>query len=77
MQKLSIIYLLRALKALGLINLNFYIISISGVKGKRRVEKTMRGGKSGVDFMCLSRQIILVLLDVGNIVIEMEYVRRM
>lgn len=77
MQKLSIVYLLRALKALGLINLNFYTISIRGVRGKRRVEEIIRGDRSGIGLMCFSCQLILVLLDVGNIVIEMEYVRRM
>lgn len=37
----------------------------------------MSGGRSGESFICFSCQLIFVLLDVGNIVIEMEYVRRM
>ena len=45
--------------------------------GSRREEEIMRGGRSGVDFRYFSCQLIFVLLDVGNIVIEIEYVRRM
>lgn len=37
----------------------------------------MSGGRSGIGFVCFSCQLIFVLFDVGNIVIEMEYVRRM
>lgn len=37
----------------------------------------MRGDSSGVNFIYFSCQLIFVLLDEGNIVIEMEYVSRM
>lgn len=45
--------------------------------GNRREEKVIRGDRSGVGFIYFSCQLIFVLLDVGNIVIEIEYVRRM
>ena len=40
------------------------------------MEKVTSGGRSGIGFMCFSCQLIFVLLDAGNIVIELEYVRR-
>lgn len=45
--------------------------------GSKRVEEIINGGRSGEGFMYFSCQFIFVLLDVGNIVIEIEYVRRM
>lgn len=41
------------------------------------MEEIINGGRSGEGFKYFSCQTIFVLLDVGNIVIEIEYVRRM
>lgn len=66
-------YLLRALKALGLINLiSFLKIEINGVRGRSRVDKVVRTGNIIIFFLFCNCHFIFMLLVEGNRVRDVE-----
>lgn len=61
--------MLRALKALGLFNLNFYnSASAIGVRGKSIVEITISGGKKVIFFVFSNCHFIFMIFVEGNMV---------
>lgn len=72
-QELSIVYLLRALKALGLGNLNSYSNTDSiGVSGNSIVDKITIVGRRVICFVVENCHFIFMLLVEGNIVSAVE-----
>lgn len=70
-------YLLRALKALGLFNLNSYSNTDSiGVSGSIMVDNTTIVGRKVIFFIRGNRHFIFMLFVEGNIVSVVEYVSR-
>jgi hypothetical protein len=70
--------LLRALKALGLSNLNSYSrIDRIGVSGNNMVDSTVIVGRRVICFMEGNCHFIFMLFVEGNIVSAVEYVSRM
>lgn len=70
-------YLLRALKALGLFNLNSYSNTDSiGVSGSIMVDNTTIVGRKVIFFIRGNCHFIFMLFVVGNIVSVVEYVSR-
>ena len=70
-------YLLRALKALGLFNLNSYSNTDSiGVSGSSMVDSTTVVGRRVIFFMRENCHFIFMLFVEGNIVSVVEYVSR-
>lgn len=70
--------MLRALKALGLFNLNSYSrIERIGVSGSSMVDSTVIVGKKIVCFVVENCHFIFILFVEGNIVSAVEYVSRM
>ena len=73
-QKLSKLFLLRALKALGLFNLNSYSSTErTGVRGRIIVDTTMVGRRI-ICFVRSSHHFIFMLFAEGNLVSAVEYV---
>lgn len=71
-------YLLRALKALGLFNLNSYSSTDRiGVSGRSRVDITVIVGSRVICFILENCHFIFILFVEGNIVSAVEYVSRM
>lgn len=71
-------YLLRALKALGLFNLNSYSrIDSIGVSGSSIVDITIIVGRRIICFVVENCHFIFMLFVEGNIVSAVEYVSRM
>ena len=70
-------YLLRALKALGLFNLNSYSSTDSiGVSGSSMVDSTTVVGRRVICFVGENCHFIFMLFVEGNIVSVVEYVSR-
>lgn len=70
-------YLLRALKALGLFNLNSYSNTDSiGVSGSVMVDNTTIVGRKVIFFVRGNCHFIFMLFVEGNIVSAVEYVSR-
>lgn len=70
--------MLRALKALGLFNLNSYSrIERIGVSGSSMVDSTVIVGKKIVCFVVENCHFIFILFVEGNIVSAVEYMSRM
>ena len=70
--------MLRALKALGLFNLNSYSrIERIGVSGSSIVDSTVIVGRRTVCFVVENCHFIFILFVEGNIVSAVEYVSRM
>ena len=73
-QKLSILFLLRALKALGLFNLNPYSSTERmGVRGRVIVDTTVVGRRI-ICFVRSNHYFIFMLFVEGNLVSAVEYV---
>ena len=73
-QKLSKLFLLRALKALGLFNLNSYSSTErTGVRGKIIVDTTIVGRRI-ICFVRSSHHFIFMLFVEGNLVSAVAYV---
>ena len=71
------LYLLRALKALGLFNLNSYTSTDSiGVSGSSMVDSTTVVGRRVICFVGENCHFIFMLFVEGNIVSVVEYVSR-
>ena len=71
------LYLLRALKALGLFNLNSYSSTDSiGVSGSSMVDSTTVVGRRVICFVGENCHFIFMLFVEGNIVSVVEYVSR-
>lgn len=66
------------MKALGLfVNLSFYSSKVRiGDSGRMRVERIIRGARRVVGFKCPNCHLIFMLFVDGNIVRDVEYVRR-
>ena len=70
--------MLRALKALGLFNLNSYSrIERIGVSGNSIVDSTVIVGRRLIHFVVENCHFIFILFVEGNIVSAVEYVSRM
>ena len=70
--------MLRALKALGLFNLNSYSrIERIGVSGNSIVDNTVIVGRRIIRFVVENCHFIFILFVEGNIVSAVEYVSRM
>ena len=70
--------MLRALKALGLFNLNSYSrIERIGVSGRSMVDSTVKVGRKVIRFVVENCHFIFILFVEGNIVSVVEYVSRM
>lgn len=70
--------MLRALKALGLFNLNSYSrIERIGVSGRSIVDSTVKVGRRVIRFVVENCHFIFILFVEGNIVSVVEYVSRM
>ena len=70
--------MLRALKALGLCNLNSYSrIERIGVSGNSIVDNTVIVGRRLIRFVVKNCHFIFILFVEGNIVSAVEYVSRM
>lgn len=70
--------MLRALKALGLFNLNSYSrIERIGVSGRSIVDSTVKVGRRVIRFVIENCHFIFILFVEGNIVSVVEYVSRM
>lgn len=69
--------MLRALKALGLFNLNSYSrIERIGVSGSNMVDNTVIVGRRVIRFVVGNCHFIFILFVEGNIVSAVEYVSR-
>lgn len=69
--------MLRALKALGLFNLNSYSrIERIGVSGSNMVDSTVIVGRRVIRFVVGNCHFIFILFVEGNIVSAVEYVSR-